>query len=100
MKSWLTAALLLLVARGAWADCPNVITAKSGLSGRFGEGTTTYDVKNGTYEARHANGNVISGNVRAMCTDRTVVLEEFNTSNLNDGTCQVIRDGAKRFSGK
>lgn len=100
MKSWLMAALLLFVARGAWADCPNVITAKSGLPGRFGEWTTTYDVKNGTFEARHSSGNIISGNVRATCTDRTVVLQEFNTSNQNDGTCQLNRDGAKRFSGK
>ena len=100
MKSWLMAALLLLVASGAWADCPNVITAKSGLPGRFGEWTTTYDIRNGTFEARHATGNMISGNVRAMCTDQMVVLEEFNTSNQNNGTCQLTRDGVKRFSGK
>ncbi len=100
MKSWLMAALLLLVASRAWADCPNVITAKSGLPGRFGEWTTTYDIRNGTFEARHASGNMISGNVRGTCTDRAVVLEELNTSNQNDGTCQLNRDGAKRFSGK
>jgi hypothetical protein len=100
MKSWLMAALLLLLASGAWADCPNVIIAKSGLPGRFGEWTTTYDVKSGTFEARHATGSIISGNVRATCTDRSVVLEESNTSNQNDGTCQLNRDGPKRFSGK
>ncbi len=100
MKSWLVAALLLFVVSGAWADCPNVITAKSGLPGRFGEWTTTYDMRNGTFEARHATGNIISGSVRGMCTDRAVVLEEYNTSNQNDGTCQLNRDGAKRFSGK
>src|SRR5262249_10326890 len=76
------------------------ITAKSGLPGRFGEWTTTYDIRNGTFEARHTSGNIISGNVRAMCTDQALVLEEFNTSNQNDGTCQLNRDGAKRFSGK
>jgi len=100
MKSWLVAACFALAASGACADCPNVITAKSGLPGRFGEWTTTYDTRNGTFEARHASGSVISGNVRATCTDRAVVLEEFNTSNQNDGTCQLNRDGAKRFSGK
>ena len=100
MKSWLMAALLLFGTSGAFADCPNVITAKSGLPGRFGEWTTTYDMRNGTFEARHTTGNMISGNVRGTCTDRTVVLEEFNTSNQNDGTCQLTRDAAKRFSGK
>ena len=50
MKSWLMAPLLLFVASGAWADCPNIITAKSGLPGRFGEWTTTYDIKNGTFD--------------------------------------------------
>jgi hypothetical protein len=100
MKCWLVAALLVLVTSSAWADCPNVITAKSGLPGRFGEWTTTYDIRNGTFEARHASGNIISGNVRAMCTDQVLVLEEFNTSNQNDGTCQLNRDGAKRFNGK
>ena len=100
MKSWLVAACFVLAASGAYADCPNVITAKSGLPGRFGEWTTTYDTRNGTFEARHASGSVISGNVRATCTDRAIVLEEFNTSNQNDGTCQLNRDGAKRFSGK
>jgi hypothetical protein len=100
MKCWLVAALLVLVTSSAWADCPNVITAKSGLPGRFGEWTTTYDIRNGTFEARHTSGNIISGNVRAMCTDQVLVLEEFNTSNQNDGTCQLNRDGAKRFSGK
>jgi hypothetical protein len=100
MKSWFMAALLLPLASGAWADCPTVITAKSGLPGRFGEWTTTYDMKNGTFEARHATGNIISGSVRGTCTDRAIVLEEYNTSNQNDGTCQLNRDGAKRFSGK
>ena len=100
MKSRLMAALVVLVASGARADCPNVITAKSGLPGRFGEWTTTYDIRNGTFEARHATGSIISGNVRATCTDRAVVLEEFNTSNQNDGTCQLNREGARRFSGK
>jgi secreted trypsin-like serine protease len=100
MKNWLMIAALVLVASAARADCPNIITAKSGLPGRFGEWTTTYDMKNGTFEARHAVGNLITGNVRGTCTDQTVVLEEFNTSNQNDGKCQLNRDGAKRFSGK
>ena len=100
MKCWLMAALVLFVARGAWADCPSVITAKSGLPGRLGEWTTTYDLKNGTFEARHATGSIIFGNVRATCTDRAVVIEEFNTSNQSAGTCQLNRDGAKRFSGQ
>src|SRR5882672_10883946 len=59
MKSWLMAALLVFVASGAWADCPNVITAKSGLPGCFGKQTTAYDMKSGTFEARHATGNII-----------------------------------------
>jgi hypothetical protein len=100
VKARLLAALLVLAASEAWADCPNVMTAKSGLPGRFGEWTTTYDLRNGTFEARHASGNLITGNVRAMCTDQAIVIEEFNTSNQNDGTCQLNRDGAKRFSGK
>jgi hypothetical protein len=96
----LLAALLAVAASDACAECPNVITARSGLPGRFGEWTTTYDLKNGTFEARHATGNMITGNVRGTCTDQAIVLEEFNTSNQNDGTCQLNRDGAKRFSGK
>ena len=101
MKSRLMAALLVLAASGARAaDCPNVITAKSGVPGRVGDWTTTYDMKNGTFEARHTVGNLITGNVRGMCTDQTIVLEEFNTSNQNDGICQLNRDGGKRFSGK
>lgn len=100
VKSRLLAALLALAASDAWADCPNVITARSGLPGRFGEWTTTYDLKDGTFEARHASGNMITGNVRGTCTDQAIMLEEFNTSNQNDGTCQLNRDGPKRFSGK
>lgn len=100
MKGCLMVAALVLATSAARADCPNVIVAKSGLPGRFGEWTTTYDIKNGTFEARHVVGNLITGNVKGTCTDRAVVLEEFNTSNQNDGTCQLNRDGAKRFSGK
>jgi hypothetical protein len=47
VKSRLFAALLSLAASDAWSDCPNVITAKSGLPGRFGEWTTTYDLRKG-----------------------------------------------------
>lgn len=94
------AALIALAASDAWADCPNLITAKSGLPGRFGEWTTTYDMRSGTFEARHATGSTITGKVKGMCTDKVVVLEESETSNNNDGTCQLNRDGAKRFSGK
>jgi hypothetical protein len=100
MNSWLMAALFVFFFSAASADCPNAITAKSGLPNRFGEWTTTYDVRAGTFEARHSSGNVISGNVRATCTDQVLVLEELNTSNNNDGTCQLNRDGPKRFSGK
>jgi hypothetical protein len=94
------AVLLVLATSSAQADCPNAITAKSGLPGRFGEWTTIYDVKNGTFEARHNSGNLVIGNVRATCTDHAIVLEEFNTSNNNNGSCQLNRDGGKRFSGK
>ena len=100
MAALLALAALALAAPDAWADCPNVITARSGLPGRFGEWTTTYDLRNGTFEARHASGNMITGNVRGTCTDQAVVLEEFNTSNQNDSTCQLNRETAKRFSGK
>lgn len=100
MKFWLLVALLVLLASGVRADCPNLIVAKSGSPGRFGEWTTTYDMRNGTFEARHVSGNIITGNVRGMCTDQAVTLEEFGTSNNNDGSCQLNRDGAKRFSGK
>ena len=75
MKSWLMAALLLFVASGAWADCPNIITAKSGLPGRFGEWTTTYDIRNGTFEARHNSGNIVSGNPHLHPKLRTIVAE-------------------------
>jgi hypothetical protein len=100
VKSRLLAALLALAASDAWADCPNVITARSGLPGRFGEWTTTYDLGKGTFESRHTTGAMITGNVKATCTDQALVLEEFNTSNRNDGTCQLNRNGARRFSGK
>ena len=100
MKSRLLAALLALAASEAWADCPNVITARSGLPGRFGEWTTTYDLRKGAFESRHTTGAMITGNVKATCTDQALVLEEFNTSNRNDGTCQLNRSGARRFSGK
>ena len=94
------AALFILAVSSARAQCPNIITAKSGFPGRFGEWTTTYDMKNRTFEARHVSGNLITGNVRGTCTDQAVVLEEFNTSNQNDGSCHLNRDGARRFSGK
>ncbi len=100
MKSRLLAALLAFAASDAWADCPNVIRARSGLPGRFGEWTTTYDLRNGTFESRHITGAIITGNVKATCTSQVIVLEEFNTSNRNDGTCQLNQDGARRFSGK
>ena len=100
MKFWLMAALLILAASDAWADCPNVITAKSGLPGRFGEWTTTYDLRNGTFEARHVSGSTISGKVKGTCTDQTLIFDEFNTTNQNDGSCQLNREGAKRFGGK
>jgi hypothetical protein len=100
VKSGLVAVWLALGATDVCADCPNTFTAKSGLPGRFGEWTTTYDVKKGTFEARHSSGNLITGNFKATCTDKTVVLVESNTSNNNDGTCELNRDAPKRFSGK
>jgi len=100
MKSWLMAAVFILCVSGAFAECPNTIIAKSGNPGRSGEWTTTYDIRNGTFESRHAGGNMITGNVRGTCTDQAVVLEEFNTSNNNDGSCQLNRDGPRRFSGR
>jgi len=100
VKSRLFAALLSLAASDAWSNCPNVITAKSGLPGRFGEWTTTYDLRKRTFESRHTTGAIITGNVKATCTDQALVLEEFNTSNRNDGACQLNRNGAGRFSGK
>ena len=100
MKSRVIVALLVLAASGARAECPNVMTAKSGVPGRVGDWTTIYDMKNGTFEARHIVGNLITGNVRATCSDQGIVIEEFNTSNQNDGICQLNREAAKRFSGK
>jgi hypothetical protein len=100
VKSRLLAALLAFAASNAWAACPNVITARSGLPGRFGEWTTTYDLGKGTFESRHTTGAMITGNVKATCTDQALVLEEFHTSNQNDGMCQLNREGARRFSGK
>jgi hypothetical protein len=100
VKCKFMAVWLAFCATDVCAECPNVITAKSGLPGRFGEWTTTYDMRNGTFEARHGSGNIITGKVKGTCTDRAVVLEETNTSNNNDGTCQLYRDGPKRFSGK
>jgi hypothetical protein len=100
VKSGIVAVWLVLGATGACADCPNIVTAKSGLPGRFGEWTTTYDTKKGTFEAHHASGSIITGKVKAACTGQTVVLQESETSNNNDGTCQLNRDGPKRFSGK
>jgi hypothetical protein len=100
VKSRLLAALLAFAASNAWAACPNVITARSGLPGRFGEWTTTYDLGKGTFESRHTTGAMITGKVKATCTDQALVLEEFHTSNQNDGMCQLNRDGARRFSGK
>jgi hypothetical protein len=47
-----------------------------------------------------SRGAIITGNVKATCTSQVIVLEEFNTSNRNDGTCQLNQDGARRFSGK
>lgn len=100
VKSGLVAVWLALAATDACADCPNTFTAKSGLPGRFGEWTTTYDVKKGTFEMRHSSGNMITGTFKATCTDRTVAIEESNTSNNNDNKCELNRDGPKRFSGK
>jgi hypothetical protein len=79
VKSRLLVAWLAFCASDAWADCPNVIRARSGLPGRFGEWTTTYDLTNGTLESRHITGAIITGNVKATCTGQVIVLEEFNT---------------------
>jgi hypothetical protein len=100
VKSGLVAVWLAFGIINACAECPATFTAKSGLPGRAGEWTTTFDVKKGTFEARHASGDVITGNFQATCAHREVVIVESNTSNNNDGTCRLSRDGPTRFSGK
>jgi hypothetical protein len=100
VKSGLVAVWLAFGIINACAECPATFTAKSGLPGRFGEWTTSFDIKKGTFEARHASGNVITGNFKATCSQREVVIVESNTSNNNNGTCRLNRDGPTRFSGK
>ena len=50
------------------------------------------------FEADRMTGLILKD--ENVLPERDVVLEEFNTSNQNDGTCQLNRDGTRRFSGK
>jgi hypothetical protein len=99
MRIWLFAALFLIPVSYAQADCPNILTAKSGLPGHVGDWTTTYDLKAGTFKSRHVSGNTISGKVSASCVDGTIVLQESETTNNNDGQCKLTRVDSRRFLG-
>jgi hypothetical protein len=83
MRTWLLAALFLIPASHAQADCPNIFTAKSGLPGHVGDWTTTYDMRAGTFRSRHVSGNTISGNMRRVfqSSSATQLISVFSYTN-------------------
>jgi hypothetical protein len=83
----------------AEAECPDVLTAKSGLPGRINEWTTTYDLRAGTFTSHHVSGNTVTGKVKATCGDGKVLLQESDTSNANDGRCELNRVDAQHYRG-
>lgn len=99
MRNWLFAALFLVPVEYAQAGCPDSFAAKSGLPGHAGDWTTTFDLKAGTFSARHITGNSISGKITASCTDQKILLQESETTNNNDGRCELTRVDPQHFRG-
>jgi hypothetical protein len=99
IRSWLFAALFLVPIECAQAGCPDSFAAKSGLPGHVGDWTTTYDLKAGTFSARHVTGNSIAGKISASCTDQKILLQESETTNNNDGRCELTRVDPQHFRG-
>ena len=99
MRSWLFAALFLVPVECARAECPDTLTAKSGLPGHVGDWTTTYDLRTGTFTSRHVSGNSISGKIRASCVDEKILLQESETTNNNDGRCELTRVNSHYYRG-
>lgn len=91
MRNWLSAGLFLVAVECAQAGCPDSFLSKSGLPGHVSDWTTTYDLRAGTFVARHVSGNSISGKIRASCMDQKILLEESETTNNNDGRCELTR---------
>jgi hypothetical protein len=99
MRNWLFAALFLVPVECARAECPDFFTAKSGLPGHVGDWTTTFDLKAGTFMARHVSGNSISGKIKAFCVDEKILLQESETTNNNDGRCELTRVDSHHYRG-
>ena len=99
MRNWLFAALFLVPVECAQAGCPDSLTAKSGLPGHVGDWTATYDLKTGTFTARHVSGNSISGKITASCTDQKILLQESETTNNTDGRCELSRTDSHQYRG-
>ena len=99
MRNWLFSALFLFPVECAQAECPDILTAKSGLPGHVGEWTTTYDLRAGTFISRHVSGNSISGKIKASCLDQKILLQESETTNNNDGRCELTRVDSQHYRG-
>lgn len=99
MKSFFLAVLFLFHVESVQAQCPDTLTAKSGLPGRINEWTTTYDLKAGTFTSRHISGNTVTGKIKGSCVDQKIVLQESDTSNNNDARCELSRVDAQHYRG-
>ena len=99
MRNRLFAAMFLASVECAQAGCPDVFTAKSGLPGHAGDWTTSYDLRAGTFVSRHVTGNSISGKFTASCEDQTILLQESETTNNNDGRCELTRVNPHHYRG-
>ena len=99
MKNIFFVALFLFPAEWAQAQCPDLLTAKSGLPGHASDWTTTYDLKAGTFTSHHVSGNSISGKIKASCVDQKILLQESDTTNNNDGRCKLTRVDAQHYRG-
>jgi hypothetical protein len=99
MRNWLLAALFLVPVESAQAGCPDSFAAKSGLPGHVGDWTTIYDLRAGTFVSHHISGNSISGKIKASCMDQKIWLEESETTNNNDGRCELTRVDSHHYQG-
>jgi hypothetical protein len=75
MRSLIAATLLFVAGSCAHAACPAAISAKSGIPGHQSDWTTTYNLRNGTFEARHINGGIIRA-AQKMATFRSRRFQE------------------------
>jgi hypothetical protein len=99
MKNVFFVLLFVFAVERAQAQCPDLLTAKSGLPGRVNEWTTTYDLKAGTFTSHHVSGNTVTGKIKATCGEGKILLQESETTNNNDGRCELTRVDPQHYRG-